>query len=76
MGKPITLQHGKRYLLARCPKCNEVVDAIPDPGPQRSREAEASWVISCTECGTGSLDLNKIEAETWIVPDHTPLTRR
>ena len=76
MGKPIALQRGKRYLIARCPKCGDIVDAISDPGAKRSKEAEAGWVINCTDCGSDTLDLNKIEAETWFGVNRQPPQRR
>jgi hypothetical protein len=75
MGRPFTLQRGQRYLIARCPKCDEVVDAIRDPGAQRSKDGEAEWVIICTDCGPDTLDLNKIEAETWFGGERSSRTR-
>jgi predicted RNA-binding Zn-ribbon protein involved in translation (DUF1610 family) len=65
MSKPLIFEHGKSYLIGRCPKCGEVVDAIPDPGDARATDAEAIWEISCRECGSQSIDLNSVEPEVW-----------
>jgi hypothetical protein len=63
MGKPLQLFRGTSYFIARCPKSNEILDAIRDPGPEAAEPATGEWIVACPDCGSHTLDLAKIRPE-------------
>jgi hypothetical protein len=64
VGKPLTLIRGERYFIARCPKTNEILDAIHDAAGIATA-LSGEWAVSCSECGYHTFDLSKLKAEVF-----------
>jgi hypothetical protein len=63
MGKPLQLVRGAHYIIARCPKTMDILDAIRDPTHGTGPPASGEWIVACADCGTHTFDLSKMRSE-------------
>jgi 4-hydroxy-3-methylbut-2-en-1-yl diphosphate synthase IspG/GcpE len=63
MGKPLELIRGEHYVIARCPKTNEILDAIHDTTHGAGVPSSGEWIVACPDCGSHSFDLAKVRSE-------------